>query len=176
MLSTLHLFRQFIISISFCHDTADKWGFYYLLVFNYYPSFISLHWVLAAHVGYSLCHVGSPWGVWAQLLQLPGSGACVPWLWCMGLVAPGHVESSWTTDQTHVHCISRQILIHHAMREVQNLDILDEFFHLNSSLWPAVQQVLQCIISCSNVRTSSFGLGEILQLMKNNIFSCSTTW
>ena len=115
-------------------------------------------------------------GVWAQLLQLPGSGACVPWLWCMGLVAPGHVESSWTTDQTHVHCISRQILIHHAMREVQNLDILDEFFHLNSSLWPAVQQVLQCIISCSNIRTSSLGLGEILQLMKNNIFSCSTTW
>ena len=115
-------------------------------------------------------------GVWAQLLQLPGSGACVLWLWCMGLVVPGHVESSWTMDQTHVHGISRQILIHHAMREVQNLDILDEFFHLNSSLWPAVQQVLQCIISCSNVRTSSFGLGEILQLMKNNIFSCSTTW
>ena len=115
-------------------------------------------------------------GVWAQLLQLPGSGACVLWLWCMGLVVPGHVESSWTMDQTHVHGIGRQILIHHAMREVQNLDILDEFFHLNSSLWPAVQQVLQCIISCSNVRTSSFGLGEILQLMKNNIFSCSTTW
>ena len=29
----------------------------------------------------------------------------------MGLVAPGHVESSQTRDQTHVPCIGRRILI-----------------------------------------------------------------
>ena len=73
-------------------------------------------------------------GVWGQLLQPPGSRARVLWLWCMGLVAPGHVESSWTMDRTHIHCTGRQNLIHHSMRDVQNLDILDEFFHLNSSL------------------------------------------
>jgi len=113
----------------------------------------------------------------AQAWGCVGSAAAAPRLWSMcsvavvhGLVAPGHVESSWTTDRTHVHCISRQILIYHAMKKVQSLDILDEFFHLNSSLWPAIQQVLQCIISCSNVRTSSLGLAEIVQLMKNNIF------
>ena len=45
-------------------------------------------------------------GVWAQ------------WLWCMGLVAPWHVESSWTRDQTHVPCFGRWILIQCAGREV----------------------------------------------------------
>ena len=34
-----------------------------------------------------------------------------------GLVAPWRVESSWTRDQTHVSCISRQIPIHSTTRE-----------------------------------------------------------
>ena len=33
------------------------------------------------------------------------------------LVAPRHVESSWTNDRTHVHCIGRQILIHCTTKE-----------------------------------------------------------
>ena len=37
----------------------------------------------------------------------------------MGLVAPQHVESSWTRDQTHVSCIGRQILIYYTTREVR---------------------------------------------------------
>ena len=40
------------------------------------------------------------------------------------LVAPGHVESSWTRDQTHVLCIGRQILNHWNTREVQNVTFL----------------------------------------------------
>ena len=33
------------------------------------------------------------------------------------LVAPGHVESSWPNDRTHVSCIGRQILIHCTTKE-----------------------------------------------------------
>ena len=84
--------------------------------------------------GFFCCEAQASGCVSSQLLQLPGSRARVPCLWCTGLVAPGYVESSWTTDRTHVHCSGRQILMHYAMREVQILDILDEFFHLNSSL------------------------------------------
>ena len=36
----------------------------------------------------------------------------------MGLVAPRHVGSSWTSDRTRVPCIGRQILNHCATREV----------------------------------------------------------
>ena len=39
-------------------------------------------------------------------------------LWCMGLVALRHVESSPTRDRTRVPCIGRRILIHHTTREV----------------------------------------------------------
>ena len=42
----------------------------------------------------------------------------------MGLVAPQHVESSQTRDQTHVSCIGRQILIHGATREVPCIFLL----------------------------------------------------
>ena len=40
-------------------------------------------------------------------------------MWCTGLVALWHVGSSQTRDQTNVPCISRQILIHCTIREVQ---------------------------------------------------------
>ena len=36
----------------------------------------------------------------------------------MGLVALWHVESSWTRDGIHVHCIGRWVLIHCATGEV----------------------------------------------------------
>ena len=43
------------------------------------------------------------------------------YLWCMGLVALQHVESSQTRDWTHVLCISRQILIHCTTIEVSDI-------------------------------------------------------
>ena len=42
----------------------------------------------------------------------------------MGLVAPQHVESPQTRDQTHVLCIGRWIPIHCATKKV--LSILDD--------------------------------------------------
>ena len=65
----------------------------------------SLRWLLllrsmgTRHVGFSSC------GAWAQ------------WLWCMGLVAPRHVGSSWTRAQTRVPSIGRWILNDHTTRE-----------------------------------------------------------
>ena len=48
--------------------------------------------------GFSSC------STWAQKLWLSGSRARAQWLWCMGLVAPQHVESSQIRDQT---CVPR---------------------------------------------------------------------
>ena len=39
-------------------------------------------------------------------------------LWCMGLEAPRHVESSQARDQTHVPYIGRWILIPYTTREI----------------------------------------------------------
>ena len=65
---------------------------------------------------------------WLLLLQSTGSRAHrLQQLWHMGstsghmsLVAPWHVKSSWTRDQTPVSCIGRQILNHWTTREVQS--------------------------------------------------------
>ena len=40
-------------------------------------------------------------------------------MWCRGVVAPRHEESSWTRDQTRVPCTGRQILVHCTSREAQ---------------------------------------------------------
>ena len=45
-------------------------------------------------------------------------GAWVQQLGSKGPVAPRHVESSWTRDQTHVPCFGRQIPNHWSTREV----------------------------------------------------------
>ena len=52
------------------------------------------------------------------LLRSMRSRMRVQSLWHMGLVAPQHVESSLTRDQTHAPCISWQILNHWPTREV----------------------------------------------------------
>ena len=68
--------------------------------------------------GFSRC------GSQAQYLSLAGCRTQAQQLWHMGLIAPRHVGSSWTRDQTRVPCIGRQILNHCATREV----LYDEFY------------------------------------------------
>ena len=64
--------------------------------------------VRSSHCGGFCCCRAQALSVWAQQL------------WCTGLVAPGHVESSWTSNRTNVHCIGRRILNYCGTREVQN--------------------------------------------------------
>ena len=63
--------------------------------------FLVVEW--ASHCGGSVC------------------GAEAQRLWRTGLVAPRHVESSLTRDRTCVPHIGRQILYHHATREVPSI-------------------------------------------------------
>ena len=58
---------------------------------------------------------------WSTGSRHAGFSSCSKWaqqLWRTGLVAPRHVRSSRTRDQTRVHCIGKQILNHCATREV----------------------------------------------------------
>ena len=57
---------------------------------------------LAAH-RFSLVRVSG------ATLQSTGSGAWAQQLWCTGLAAPQHMESSQNRDRTHVPCIGRWI-------------------------------------------------------------------
>ena len=48
--------------------------------------------------------------LWTLLLRSTGFSSCITWaqsLGCTGLVAPWHMESSQTRDQTHVLCLPR---------------------------------------------------------------------
>ena len=75
--------------------------YFHVLFKNQLLIYFWLHWVFAAahglspvadSRGYSLAMVGT------------GSRAHSGSVSVMGLDAPLHMESSWTSDQTHVHC------------------------------------------------------------------------
>ena len=66
----------------------------------------------------SRCMGFNNYSTWVLQLQLAGSRAWAQQIWCTGLGAPWHVESSQTRNQTCVLCISKQIPIHWATREV----------------------------------------------------------
>ena len=64
--------------------------------------------------GFSYCGARAPGRM--------GFSSCRVWaqnLWLTGLVAPWHMGSSQTKDQTLIPCISRWILNHWATREVR---------------------------------------------------------
>ena len=62
-----------------------------------------------------------------QQLQFTGSRACTQSLWCMGLVAPQHLDSSQTRGGTRAPCISRHFPIHRTTREVQSVILISAF-------------------------------------------------
>ena len=67
--------------------------------------------LVAASRGYSLVVVPSLLTAVASLIAEHGLyGTWAQMLWCTSLVAPWHVESSLTRDQTCVPCVGRQIL------------------------------------------------------------------
>ena len=83
-------------------------------------SVAAAHWLQSKgsslFIGFSL-----QWLQWLPLLYSTDSRAFgLQQLWCIGLVALQHVGSSWTRDQTHVHCTGRCIHNHGTIREVLN--------------------------------------------------------
>ena len=67
--------------------------------------------LVAASGGYSSLQYTGFSLQWLLLLQSTGSR-------CVGLVAPWHVGSSWTSVQTRVPCTGRRVLNHCTTREV----------------------------------------------------------
>ena len=72
---------------------------------------------LLPRCGARASHCGGISGCRAWPLEDAGSSSCgsqaLAWdqeLWCMGLAAQQHIRSSWTSNQTCVPCIGRQIL------------------------------------------------------------------
>ena len=75
-------------------------------------------------------------------------------LWCRGLVAPRHVESSRTRHQIHVPCIGRQIPVHCTTREVQSMLFLRSSLNAYTSFkalngLAGIKQKLYLAIQCS---------------------------
>ena len=102
-----------------------------------YPSLqrmgVSLRWPLSPQSTGSRRAGFSSGSTWAQQL------------WPTGLVAPHHVESSWTRDWIHVSCIGRQILIHWATREVLLTGILKATtmsFHIDQTLFWVINFIM----------------------------------
>ena len=87
------------------------------------PSLLHTHGLslAAASRGCSLVAVHRLLIVAAFLVTEHGSTVRAQQLQSTGLVAPGHVGSSWTRDQTLHHCIGRWIPDHYTTREVQAL-------------------------------------------------------
>ena len=87
----------------------------------------SLHGTKLWWVGATL-HCGVGFSLRWLLLWSTGSGACgLQWLQHLssvvvvhGLSCSWHMESSWTRDRTDIQCITRQILSHWTMRDVQD--------------------------------------------------------
>ena len=93
----------FLVALSFCccvnsFPCCSKWGLLLLVV-----------------------HRASHWGAFCSCIAQALEHRCQQ-LWCMGLVAVQHVDSSWTRDGTHLPFIGRGIPIHCTIREVLFLD------------------------------------------------------
>ena len=69
-------------------------------------------------------------------------------MWCMGIAAPWHVESSQTRDQTQVPCVGRWILNHWTTREVPRMGVLKD------------QTLKKYVAAIAAVWTSGVELGE----------------
>ena len=91
--------------------------------------FFWLHWVFVV-CGLSLAVASGGYflvvlsrlliAVASPVVQSADSRACgFQKFWLVGLAAPQHVESSQTRGQTHVSCISRQILNQWTTRKAQ---------------------------------------------------------
>ena len=128
----------------------------------------SLKWLLfwstgSRRAGFSLCSTQAQ-DFWLEGLRVHQ----LQELWPTGLVAPRHVESSWTRDRTHVSCTGRQILIYCSTRKVQHSlkYFFQKGFHntfqqgIQIFLWNRCPILLISLPECSPTSTVSFIPGK----------------
>lgn len=109
---------------------------------------------------------------WLLLLRSTGSrcadfSSCNMWawqLWCMDLVAPQHVRSSWTRDRTHVPCCKADFK-HWTTREAQQF--LRSIHMSTSRLFLPIAQCLSCISCFSLVLSLSDGYPNCVSFPTN---------
>ena len=114
---TLSFFKLKFLSPSFLPSFFLRWVFVAVRM-----GFLQL-WQAGAtlHCGARASHCGGFSCCGARALGCTGFSSCgtqAQQLWHMGLVAPWHVESSWTRDRTCVLCVGRWIINHCTTREV----------------------------------------------------------
>ena len=79
---------------------------------------MSFLWLHAARVCYSSLRCTGFSLRWLLLLWRMGSRVWASGVVVLGLVAPRHVESSWTRDGNCVHCVGKWVLFHFVTRDV----------------------------------------------------------
>ena len=97
------------------------------------------------YTGFSLWRLLLYWSSGSRRAGFSSGSTWAQQLWPTGLVAPHHVESSWTRDWIHVSCIGRQILIHWATREVLLTGILKATtmsFHIDQTLFWVINFIM----------------------------------
>lgn len=137
-----------------------------------------MHWVFITASAFSSCREQGllfvmkygPWSAQASVIVAHG----LQWLWYLGLVAPRHVESSRSRDQTHIPCIGNWIFNHCNNRQVQNpgFDSGSSLMFLNNhtssvSPLPFLPHILSCV--------STWRLEKALMLTRVLPLSCSQT-
>ena len=149
-----------------CYQTSGEICFFFLLCLHFLLIYFWLHCVCIAVCRLSLGAMSGSFSLrWLLLLWTIGSrctgfSSCstwAQWLWHMGLVAPRHVKSFWTRDQTHVPCTGRQILNHWTTREILDCAFDDE----SKKCWP----------NPSSSQVSPTILSEVLQFLALSLFS-----
>ena len=89
------------------------WGLLFIMCLDFSLKGLLVWSTGSRRAGFSLCSTQAQ-DFWLEGLRVHR----LQEVWPTGLVAPRHVESSWTRDRTHFACIGKQILIHCTTREV----------------------------------------------------------
>ena len=125
---SLHWVHLLPLGLQFCPlPLSPSLCLCFFFFFQFHFIYFWLHWVFVTAQGLSLASRGSS-SLWSTgfrrtgfsivLHGLSSDGMHAQQLAHTGSVAPQHVRSSWTRDQTHVHCIGRQVHNHWTTREV----------------------------------------------------------
>ena len=146
-------FLSAVLSLSLCSRENCTWAF----------SSCSKQELLLIAVLVSHCYSYSCCGAQAleHRLKKKKKRTQAQYLCCLGLVAPRHVVSSQTRDQTCVPCIGRWILYHWTPREVSVSG-----FQPSKSQYLSTR-ILLCLLTVNTLRNKIWGHHRITERSEN---------